>query len=422
MIMRDVNLGWLIRYIHANGASFFFGCMYIHIGKALYYGSYRKPRVLVWIIGVIILIATMATGFMGYKKNSSPNSCNYGFRKNKFNNKLNSNYNNKLFKFNYNQIRLKSYYVSVDRDETDPIEIFDKLGIRVENYWENLDDHSVRSQMITKLKNKAGIYIIINKINLNKYVGSATPNYLFKRFINHLLNYNGSKLLKRAVLKDGLNNFIFGILEYTPEIKSVKDQNKLFELETTYINLILPEYNILKEAGTSIGYKHSDETLQKIKDNYSLERRKYIGELQKNRIWSEESKQKLREIAFNRSVNYLSDEGRQKISNINSIELSLYDIENNNYICKFKNINTAAHYLCSSYKTIQRCLDLGHIYIPNLFINHLKDDYMGNNNDLLKNIKKEDLMYLNSRGTLSKQKSGLKNKDWNTKFIIKRNL
>lgn len=65
-IMRDVNLGWLIRYIHANGASFFFGCMYIHVGKALYYGSYRKPRVLVWIIGVIILIATMATAFMGY--------------------------------------------------------------------------------------------------------------------------------------------------------------------------------------------------------------------------------------------------------------------------------------------------------------------------------------------------------------------
>lgn len=65
-IMRDVNLGWLIRYIHANGASFFFACMYIHVGKALYYGSYRKPRVLVWIIGVIILIATMATAFMGY--------------------------------------------------------------------------------------------------------------------------------------------------------------------------------------------------------------------------------------------------------------------------------------------------------------------------------------------------------------------
>ncbi|YCL22019.1 cytochrome b synthesis (mitochondrion) [Komagataella phaffii] len=65
-IMRDVNQGWLIRYIHANGASFFFICMYLHIGKALYYGSYRKPRVLVWAVGVVIFIATMATAFMGY--------------------------------------------------------------------------------------------------------------------------------------------------------------------------------------------------------------------------------------------------------------------------------------------------------------------------------------------------------------------
>lgn len=65
-IMRDVNAGWLIRYIHANGASFFFICMYLHIGKALYYGSYKSPRVLVWAIGVIIFILTMATAFMGY--------------------------------------------------------------------------------------------------------------------------------------------------------------------------------------------------------------------------------------------------------------------------------------------------------------------------------------------------------------------
>lgn len=65
-IMRDVNAGWLIRYIHANGASFFFICLYLHIGKALYYGSYKSPRTLVWIIGVIIFVLTMATAFMGY--------------------------------------------------------------------------------------------------------------------------------------------------------------------------------------------------------------------------------------------------------------------------------------------------------------------------------------------------------------------
>nr|YP_227554.1 apocytochrome b [Candida metapsilosis]AAX73029.1 apocytochrome b [Candida metapsilosis]ACB37035.1 apocytochrome b [Candida metapsilosis]AEX57348.1 apocytochrome b [Candida metapsilosis]AEX57363.1 apocytochrome b [Candida metapsilosis]AEX57378.1 apocytochrome b [Candida metapsilosis] len=65
-IMRDVNAGWLIRYIHANGASFFFICMYLHIGKALYYGSYKSPRVMLWVIGVIIFVLTMATAFMGY--------------------------------------------------------------------------------------------------------------------------------------------------------------------------------------------------------------------------------------------------------------------------------------------------------------------------------------------------------------------
>lgn len=65
-IMRDVQGGWFIRYAHANGASFFFICMYIHIGKGLYYGSYRAPRTLVWNVGVIIFVLTMAAAFLGY--------------------------------------------------------------------------------------------------------------------------------------------------------------------------------------------------------------------------------------------------------------------------------------------------------------------------------------------------------------------
>nr|YP_002122390.1 apocytochrome b [Candida neerlandica]ABX89451.1 apocytochrome b [Candida neerlandica] len=65
-IMRDVNAGWLLRYIHANGASFFFLCMYAHIGKALYYGSYKTPRTMTWVVGVIIFVLTMAIAFLGY--------------------------------------------------------------------------------------------------------------------------------------------------------------------------------------------------------------------------------------------------------------------------------------------------------------------------------------------------------------------
>ena len=65
-IMRDVNSGWLLRYLHSNGASMFFIAVYIHIFRGLYYGSYKAPRELLWILGCIIYLLMMATGFMGY--------------------------------------------------------------------------------------------------------------------------------------------------------------------------------------------------------------------------------------------------------------------------------------------------------------------------------------------------------------------
>ena len=65
-IMRDVNFGWLLRYAHANGASMFFIVVYVHIFRALYYGSYKAPREILFILGVIIFLLMMATAFMGY--------------------------------------------------------------------------------------------------------------------------------------------------------------------------------------------------------------------------------------------------------------------------------------------------------------------------------------------------------------------
>lgn len=65
-IMRDVNNGWLIRYLHSNTASAFFFLVYLHVGRGLYYGSYKAPRTLVWTIGTIILVLMMATAFLGY--------------------------------------------------------------------------------------------------------------------------------------------------------------------------------------------------------------------------------------------------------------------------------------------------------------------------------------------------------------------
>ena len=65
-IMRDVNAGWFLRYAHANGASFFFIVVYIHIFRGLFYGSYKAPRELVWMLGLVVYLLMMATAFMGY--------------------------------------------------------------------------------------------------------------------------------------------------------------------------------------------------------------------------------------------------------------------------------------------------------------------------------------------------------------------
>src|SRR5436190_6914488 len=65
-IMRDVNSGWLLRYLHSNGASMFFIAVYVHIFRGMYYGSYKAPREVLWMIGVLIYLVMMATAFMGY--------------------------------------------------------------------------------------------------------------------------------------------------------------------------------------------------------------------------------------------------------------------------------------------------------------------------------------------------------------------
>ena len=65
-IMRDVNGGWMLRYMHATGASFFFVAVYVHIFRGLYYGSYKPPREVLWLLGLVIFLLMMATAFMGY--------------------------------------------------------------------------------------------------------------------------------------------------------------------------------------------------------------------------------------------------------------------------------------------------------------------------------------------------------------------
>ncbi|OBA20245.1 hypothetical protein METBIDRAFT_43866, partial [Metschnikowia bicuspidata var. bicuspidata NRRL YB-4993] len=113
------------------------------------------------------------------------------------------------------------------------------------------------------------------------------------RFTNHVLNLHGSKLVKKAVSKDGLNNFIFAILEYYPYndnnliTEPLQNRKYLYELETMYLISLMPKYNILTEAGTSIGYKHTDETSEYLESLFTNERRSLTRRLLLSKLQSE---------------------------------------------------------------------------------------------------------------------------------------
>lgn len=387
--MRDVNYGYLIRYIHANGASFFFICMYGHIGKALYYGSYKSPRVLVWVIGVIIFILTMATAFLGYKKIQSQHSPKSLINKKK-----------------YGPLIHKTYlHTKTIQDIRNPEEIFNKLGIKIENYWENLHLPKTRENIIELVKNKSGVYIIINKITGNKYIGSAITNKLHVRFANHCIHTNnGSKLVKQAIKKYGLNNFIFCIIEYYPEKITKYNNIELLKLEQTYLNLLEPEYNILTEAGNSFGYKHSEETLAKMKSLYTEERKEILRKFQENRKgqWSLNSKNKISQSNINRLSHLILKTENQLKKRSDKFSKIIYLKLNNIIICEFKNINKMCNYICCSERTIKRAINSGYIYIPIPYVEYLKNDLIikynnvKENNYYLKNLNlKSGLIYKN---------------------------
>jgi hypothetical protein len=181
-IMRDVNNGWILRYLHANGASFFFIWVYLHIGRGLYYGSYRKPRTLLWNIGVIIYILMMATAFIG---------------------KLHCQ---KWIK-NLSNLYNKREFSNFAEPHINPVKIYKNL-------------HTVETQLLIKNENnnKSAIYCIFNTFNNKFYIGSAITNRINMRFRNHCIHGTGSHLIKKAIDKYGLNQFEFYILEYFPEI------------------------------------------------------------------------------------------------------------------------------------------------------------------------------------------------------------
>ncbi len=135
--------------------------------------------------------------------------------------------------------------------------------------YEDLQLDEVKKKISFETRNLSGVYMVLNKVTLDFYIGSASTGKIYSRFYRHLISFNGSKIVKFAVKKYKLTSFAFLILELFPEIVTKENNNKLIALEDFYLKTLLPNYNILTEAGSSFGYKHTEITRLNMSKFYS---------------------------------------------------------------------------------------------------------------------------------------------------------
>lgn len=352
-IMRDVNNGWFIRYLHANTASAFFFLVYLHIGRGMYYGSYRAPRTLVWAIGTVILILMDGTAFLGYKR--SPKWSNL---------KLSNNLISRPFIRHYS-----TNSISRVEHPNDINNLVQDIGLNPIYIFDNLDKDTSRKDLLKLTSDLSGIYMILNKVTKDYYIGSASTNKFHAKFSNHLIYFRGSKIVKAAVNKYGLKNFAFLVLELYPDVINKENNKELLNLEDKYLKLLLPNYNILTEAGSNFGYKHTEIDRLNIKDIFSTafdsERRKQIRSLNKGKSLSpvffhgtqglgvRASSEKIREKALNR-IPILEETKFKNVISTRSI--TLYNLDGTVY-GKYPTIIEAAKATNCKEKTLIRALN-----------------------------------------------------------------
>lgn len=219
--------------------------------------------------------------------------------------------------------------------------------------YENLHLDETRKTILKDTKNLSGIYLIFNKITGDYYIGSASTNRFYARFSNHLLYFKGSKILKNAVKKYNISNFAFLVLEIFNEIVNKENNKKLLDMEDFYLKYLLPNYNILTEAGFSFGYKHTELDRIKMKDNYSLECREFIGNLNRNKNLSKDTIEKIRNKALTREKIIFSE--LLKIKK-NSKPIVLYNLDCTVF-GEYPSIIEAARSINCGDKTIRRALN-----------------------------------------------------------------
>ena len=228
----------------------------------------------------------------------------------------------------------------------------EELGLNPVYTYENLDSENIRKQILNETKGLSGIYMIVNKITKDYYIGSASTNRFFARFSNHLIYFRGSKIVKLAVKKYDLKNFAFIILELYPHVVTKENNKELLDLEDKYLKLLLPNYNILTEAGSSFGYKHTEVDRQKMQYLYSEARRERIGSLNRGKKLSPETIEKIREKALNRPA--MSDDTKKKCI-AHTRPVILYNLNDTIY-GEYSTILDAAKSINCNEKTIRRAL------------------------------------------------------------------
>jgi group I intron endonuclease len=234
--------------------------------------------------------------------------------------------------------------------------IIEKYNIKPIAIFENLHYIGAKTLAYSYLKPFSGVYLIVNLINGNCYVGSAITGRLHRRLHSHLFGLSGNKHLANAVKKYGLDNFAFILLETIPGNIDSNRNKDLLALENKYIKSLTPKYNKSPNAGNTLGYTHKPTTILKMKNNYSEERRNRIGELNRGKNLSIATRTILSQKALARSP--VTSETRSLIS-ANSAKARSYIIsklDNSNSVT-LRTIPVVAKYCNCSEKTIRRALN-----------------------------------------------------------------
>jgi len=228
--------------------------------------------------------------------------------------------------------------------------------------FEELDKDEVKENLRTSTRKKSGIYGIFNLVTDNFYIGSAVTNRFYSRFYKHLIKSLGNKNIAIDLENYGIGNFAFVILEFYPEEITKRNNPNLMALETYWIQTYKPTYNVLLEAGNSLGYKHTEEIKQKLRDIYSDERRNQVALLNKNKPLPDSVKPLLREKALNRSEEV---KNKYRLASLKSV--TLYNIDGSVYT-KFDGVRlTAKHFGCD-HKTINKYIKSGELFKKQWYI------------------------------------------------------